>query len=145
MNQKAQTMIVDPIVKRAMSISSSVTFGPGKKEFFVALVRAAINSHCPYCGVMLTLDTMSLDHKIPFGETKWRQNKLLQKALNKPENFQIIDKKCNTIKGNLSHDLFKRLMDFLNKNENYVLKEYIYKKLVQSSLMWSFRSKKVLS
>ena len=135
-----KNVINDPIVKRAMSISSSITFGAGKKEFFVSLVRNAIGKHCPYCGVMLTLESMSLDHKIPFGETKYRMNKLIQKQLNKPENFQIIDKKCNTIKGNLSHEKFKKLMDFLN--EDYVLKEYIYKKLTQSSLMWSFRKKR---
>lgn len=128
----------DPIVKRALSISSSIAFGPGKKDFFVAMVRRHIGKHCIYCGIMLTPSIMSLDHIQPFGKTALRANKLVQQALNKPENFQIICQKCNTMKGNLDHARFKKFMVFLETDP--VLKEFVYKKMTQSSLMWSYRN-----
>lgn len=128
---------LEPIMKKSMTISSPIAFGKGKREFFYNLVKESIYKHCIYCGVMLILENISLDHIIPFGTTELRNSKIMQKQLNVSENLQIICRKCNGIKGNLSHDKFIKLLGFLE--EDFVLKNYIMKKLAQGNIMWSLK------
>lgn len=130
---------VEPIAKKALTLSSPIAFGPGRKEFFYNLVSASIGKHCRYCGVMMGLDNISLDHIIPFGKSELRYAKAVQKQLNVPENLQIICKKCNGIKGNLSHEKFIKLIEFLE--QDIVLKDYVMKKLSQGNIMWSMKRK----
>ena len=130
---------VEPIMKKAMTISSPVVFGEGKRDFFYNLVKESLYKHCRYCGTILGLENISLDHIIPFGKTELRQSKLVQKQLNIAENLQIICRKCNGIKGNLSHEKFVKLLAFLD--EDILLKDYIMKKLAQGNIMWSFKRK----
>lgn len=132
-------MKIDPIEKKAITISSSIRFGKGKKEYFVKLIRKSIESHCRYCGDMMTLETISLDHIVPFGKIKHRANNVIAKKLDTPGNLQIICKKCNRMKGEIDHERFQKLMDFLETD--YVLKEYLVKKLAMGSMMWSYKRK----
>lgn len=136
-NCKYKALSANPIEKRAFTLSSNIAFGKGKKEFFVKLVTEHLNKHCIYCKDMLKIETMSLDHIIPFGETKWRNNKLYQKQLNKLENLQIICKRCNQMKGNLPHAKFVKLLTFLNTDLE--IKKYVIAKMAQGSIMWSFK------
>lgn len=130
---------LDPITKKALTLSSPIAFGPGRKEFFYNLVSNSIGKHCIYCGTMLGLENISLDHIIPFGKSELRYAKAVQKQLNVPENLQIICKKCNGIKGNLSHEKFLKLLCFLE--EDLILKDYVIKKLSQGNMMWSMKRK----
>lgn len=128
---------VEPIAKKALTLSSPIVFGKGRKEFFYKIVSESIGKHCRYCGAMLNLDNISLDHIVPFGTSELRMSKLVQKQLNVPENLQIICKRCNGVKGNLSSEKFVKLLEFLEKD--LVLKNYIMKKLAQGNIMWSFK------
>lgn len=128
---------LSPIEKKALALGAKITLGKGKKEFLEKLVRDSIGKHCVYCKDMLVLETLSLDHIKPFGETKLRVNKVYAKALNIQDNLQIICKRCNAMKSNLPHEKFMKLLAFLDTD--IVLREYVFKRLAQSNVMWSFR------
>src|SRR4030042_6369039 len=123
---------LDPIRKKAVTLSSCVPLGKGKIKFFNELVRNSIGKHCIYCGDMLILENLSLDHIQPFGSVKSRYDKLIKKQLDKPENLQIICKKCNQLKGTLSHDKFLKFLTFLNTDIE--IKEYIINKMSRANL-----------
>ena len=136
---KIKYINADPIIKKAITLSATIVFGKGKKEFFVNLVKNSLGKHCIYCGTMLLLENMSLDHIIPFGKSSLRMNPLVRKQLDKAENFQIICKKCNYMKGELPDEKYKKLLNFLETD--LILKEYIIRKLGQSAVMWGFKRK----
>ena len=128
----------DPIRKKAFTMSSFITFGgKGKLEFFDALLRSKLNTPCRYCGSLLTVDNVSIDHIEPFVTTAARKNPLIKKRLDRSDNLQIICRGCNQMKGNLSHDNFVKLLDFLDKNPG--ISVYVRKKLSQSNIMWSHK------
>lgn len=136
---KYKSLSKDPIAKKAYTMSSPIAFGKGKKVYFEKLLNDSLGEPCRYCRSILSLDSVSLDHIVPFGETKLRNNKLVAKKLNVPENLQIICKRCNQMKGTLSHDKFVKLLDFMASDIE--IKDYLTRKLAQSNIMWSFKRK----
>jgi hypothetical protein len=120
-------------------LGNTISIGKGKREFFIELVKNNLGKPCKYCKELLDLDRMSLDHITPFGKSIMRSDYLVKKKLDSKENIQIICKRCNQLKGNLPEDKFIKFMKFLETDE--VLKEYVIKKIGQSTMMWSFKRK----
>ena len=128
----------DPIRKKAFTMSSFITFGgKGKLEYFDQLLRSKLNTPCRYCGTLLTLDNVSLDHIEPFVTTAARKNPAIKRQLDRSDNLQMICRGCNQMKGILSHDNFIKLKDFLDKNPT--IAAYVNKKLAQSNIMWTHK------
>lgn len=128
----------DPIRKKAFTMSSFITFGgKGKLEYFDNLLRSKLNTPCRYCTTLLTLENVSLDHIEPFVTTEARKNLAIKRQMDRASNLQIICRGCNQMKGNLSHENFVKLMDFLDKNPS--ISAYVRKKLSQSNIMWSHK------
>lgn len=126
----------DPIRKKAFTMSSFITFGGGGKlDYFDTLLREKLGTNCIYCGVILTLENVSLDHIEPFSSTAARKNPTIKRQLDKPENLQIICKDCNQQKSILSHADFVKLNTFLDQNPS--IGTHVRKKLRQSNIMWS--------
>lgn len=105
-----------------------------KKEFFHNLISCTLSKPCPYCGIEITLENMSLDHKEPFSSNEARRDVKEHHRLNNPKNLHIVCRDCNAIKGNLTHEQYKKLLKFLNKEPE--IKEYIMKRLKQSKVIW---------
>lgn len=128
----------DPIRKKAFTMSSFITFGgSGKLDYFDDLLRSKLNTTCIYCGTLLTLDNVSIDHIEPFTTTTARKNLAIKRQLDRKENLQIICRGCNQMKGKLNHNNFVKLMDFLDKNPT--ISEYVKSKLAQSNIMWTMK------
>lgn len=128
----------DPIRKKAFTMSSFITFGgQGKLDYFDQLLRSKLNTPCRYCGDMLTLENVSLDHIAPFTTTAARKNPAIKRQLDKIQNLQIICRKCNQMKGNLDHRNFIKLLTFLDNNP--AISVYVRKKLSQSNIMWTHK------
>lgn len=127
----------DPVVKKAFTLSSPVTFGKGRKVFFEKLVGDSLGRPCRYCSTTLQLETISLDHIIPFSESKWRNNPAVKRKLDTADNLQIICKTCNSMKGNLPHDKFVKLLSFMDMDLE--IGQYLRRKLAQSNIVWSYK------
>lgn len=127
---------IDPIEKKAHTMSSFITFGgKGKREYFANMLREHLNKPCRYCGSMLTLENISLDHIEPFNSTAARKNTVIKKQMDRKENLQMICRPCNQMKGTLSHDKYIKLLDFLATDIQ--ISQYVVKKLRQSTVMYA--------
>lgn len=124
----------DLIKKKAQSISSQIVMGKGKTEFFINLIKKNLNTPCLYCGSFLMLDNLSLDHIVPFGDSKARKNKLIRKQFDTEANLHIICKKCNLLKGDLDSDRFMKLMNFLNSD--FIIRQYVTGIMSRGNLTW---------
>lgn len=130
----------DPIRKKAFTMSSFITFGGrGKLDYFDTLLRSKLGTGCSYCGTMLTLENVSLDHIEPFTTSAARKNLLIKKQMDRVSNLQIICRSCNQQKGNLSHDKFVKLNKFLDTDPE--ISAYVRKKLMQSTVMFAHSRK----
>jgi hypothetical protein len=119
----------DPIRRKAASTAANfVIEGIVKIDFFDALFRQAINTPCKYCGTILTLNNMNVDHIEPLGSRTTRR----QRLPDRPENLQVICRGCNQEKGDLSDEKYRKLLGFLS--EDIELYEYVTRKLRQSAL-----------
>ena len=141
-NQKKEQKVSSPIIYKAWSLSGSIKFGKGKKEFFIQLVTENINKPCPYCGTVISFENISIDHKIPRTGSKVYDRKLKHRTytpeemseLDTKDNLQVICRMCNSIKGNMSDIQYRSLLSFLDKD--LPLKELIMKRLKHSYLFF---------
>lgn len=136
-NYERRYVKLDPFTKKALTLGACVKFGKGKRAFFESLLRKSLETKCKYCPTVLTLENVSLDHIRPFGSIANRAKPELIKQLNVPENLQIICKPCNSLKGTLSESDFLALLTFLESHP--ALKEYVLKKLAQSTSVFSWK------
>jgi 5-methylcytosine-specific restriction endonuclease McrA len=82
------------------------------RNVIISEINNVLENGCPYCGKQVhptsgnpnDLDSLALDIKNPF------QRKLT------PWNFQIICRECNSKKGHLTHNQFKRLLELTGNN-----------------------------
>jgi 5-methylcytosine-specific restriction endonuclease McrA len=68
-------------------------------------VAWTIGKPCPYCTIPITVKTFSIDHKIPVaraGSFEW-------------SNTQIIDIRCNQIKGTMTEEEYRTFLTDLAK------------------------------
>lgn len=123
------------IERKAKSLSSSIRFGKGRKEFFEQIIRNALHTPCPYCKALLTIETMSLDHKEPVMGNK---NRMLYEV-NTPDNLHIVCRDCNTMKGDMSHTEYLALCAFLEDKPGLASK--IRRRLGRSNILWGMTRK----
>ena len=132
----------DPLRWKARSLSANLIFGDGgdghkKIDIVEQLIRDSLNQRCGYCGAKLTLRNISLVHKIPIGRAEYRRNKRgsVEQRLQADAfpNIQIICRRCNHIKGNLTDYEFTTLLSFLDMNRT--LKEKILKRLASGVIV----------
>ena len=77
------------------------------------------NIRCKYCNDPLTFENVSLDHKTP----RHRQG-----SVNNLDNLQLICKRCNVRKGQLTHDEYCKLLEVVNVFD-ISAKRYVLRKL----------------
>lgn len=138
---KRQAQVNTPFDRKVRSISANILLGKGKKETVRTLVTNAIGSPCPYCNEELSLDNMSLDHKVAYDSTENRrqkaQNTELRRHLDRIENLHMVCRDCNSRKSNFNHDEYMLLLEFLEKNP--AIKKKLFKRLAQAKFMWRGR------
>ena len=86
---------------------------------------------CPYCKKPIDPLDYSIDHKTP--KNRGGPNDL--------SNLQLIDKKCNMVKGDLTDEEFKQLMEFLR--DKPIIYDNLYKRLRMAGFKFSWKKKKV--
>lgn len=134
----------NPILHKANNVSSRLKWGRGSQERMIKLIEKYLGEKCKYCGVELTLDNMSLDHKIPLPHCLSKPSKRTKnskmyaeytpekiKELNSEENLHFICLKCNRRKGNLTDEEYSELIKFLEKYPH--MKEIVLAKLGMSN------------
>ena len=82
------------------------------------LLYRAYGRTCNYCNARLLVSNMVCDHIIP----------LSLGGSSVPKNLQMICMRCNTRKGPLTNKNFKRILNWLNK-QDIELKNYVLKKM----------------
>ncbi len=117
--------------QRANNLASKLRWKErGKAPFVRRLLEQALGQPCKYCGTEITLKNASLDHKTPFLSTAARKDLEERYRLDVPENLQIVCRRCNGAKGDLSDAQYRKLLKFLSKDEH--MKKSVLKKLSQS-------------
>jgi len=104
-----------PIKYKAQRLMSSIRDCPTfkhdiKRDDVAKIIENKLNTECKYCGTILTLKNMSIDHRIP----KSRNGSC------DVDNLEVICAGCNRKKASLTDCEFKTLLKFLNKqNEDF--------------------------
>lgn len=136
----------DPIRYKAWTFTDKIRWGKGGTDRMKEFLLLYLGSPCIYCGTILQIENCSLDHKQPLirnrmkNRVKNTHNKLPTYTdqevieLNRIENLQIICKTCNTIKSDIPHDDYLKLMKFLETEPN--LKIMVVNRLRRSNLIW---------
>lgn len=73
--------------------------------------------NCPYCGIRIPWQKLSIDHKLPTSRG----------GTNDKENLAWVDLDCNLVKGNLTADEYTKLLGFMDDNPE--LKQYMTTRL----------------
>jgi hypothetical protein len=92
-------------------------------DLIKGLMEANINNPCIYCGIKLTLENCSADHRIS----------LKNKGKNDIENMDIICKKCNRGKSDFNQDFFSELLETADK---YGQRKSLLGKLAQATTIF---------
>jgi len=135
------TNLKDPVKKKATIIGANLLMGQGKKAFLMALIQDAISSPCPYCGVTIDLQNLTVDHKeayqSSFDRRSHPENKAKRRRLDRKENLHVVCKNCNQQKGKLHHHQYVRLVDFLETDPE--MRDYIFWRLRLATAPFSRR------
>jgi len=70
-----------------------------------------VSKKCSYCDEELTLEEMSIDHRLS------KERHPNPKYMNDEYNLHIVHKSCNRMKGNFHHDEFLRLLNVFSDNQ----------------------------
>jgi hypothetical protein len=119
---------------KARVLSANLLMGEGKQQILTEMLREALGTPCPYCGVALTLKNLQLDHIEPYGNSEQRrvkkENEAIRRHMDRRENLQFVCGRCNALKSNMKHEHFTALNEFLNQNAE--LKAHIETRLMRS-------------
>jgi HNH endonuclease. len=119
----------DPKVYRAKALR--IAFRRLGHNFSVDEILVLMNNDiCPYCNKQIEPLLFSIDHRLP--KNRGGSNEL--------SNLQLIDIKCNKVKGDLTDEEFKRLMAFLK--DNLVIYENLYRRLRMAGMVFMFNKKR---
>ena len=119
----------NPKVYRAKALR--IAFRRLGHKFSVDEILVLMNNDiCPYCNKKIEPLLFSIDHKLP--KNRGGSNEL--------SNLQLIDIKCNKVKGDLTDEEFKRLMAFLK--DNLVIYENLYRRLRMAGMVFMFNKKR---
>lgn len=128
---------------KAKKLTSNLHLGSGATDFVEGLISEAVDSPCKYCGEIITIENMRVDHIVPLLRSMIpKKNKKQKKVYTKEElaalysrsNVQIICKECNIIKGSFSEEDFVWLMDVLSKREH--VKKEVFKRMKAGSCVF---------
>jgi hypothetical protein len=138
--EKQQLPFEDKVKAKAKMFVASLPGGWGKggADKMAVLILDALNTqiYCPYCKFMLSIKTISLDHKAPLLRAKVKRklyNEEELKALNAQDNIHFICLKCNKIKREIPHDKYTKLLAFLEAEE---MTAYVLDRLAGSNIVW---------
>lgn len=126
-------------LKKAKIFGANLLMGQGKQDKILNLIESSIDKPCRYCRKILTLENMSIDHIVAYGEAgmryeKTERAKAYRRHMDRIENLQIICKICNANKGDFDHDEFAALLGMDDKHPGMVRK--IKRRLSQSRMGW---------
>lgn len=110
----------NPILAKTKRITSNIRL-KNKTEIVSKMIEEALGKPCEYCGEIITLKNLSIDHKIPIKHRKVAKGEYSKKELeelNKPENLHIICKRCNDVKSDLTDEEFRELLSFLKDKDD---------------------------
>jgi 5-methylcytosine-specific restriction endonuclease McrA len=140
---RRMSQTLTPLDKKIRSISANLLLGRGRKEIVRQLIVDALNTPCTYCGVTLTLDNLSLDHKEAYGSVANRRQKAanqeLRRHTDRLENIHIICRDCNSRKSDFNHDEYVELLAWLEERPE--VKKKLFKRLAQAKFVWMGRRK----
>lgn len=120
---------------KVRAMSADLRLGRGKREGMTDMLTQALNGGtCPYCGVLLNLKNVSVDHKIPIRKDR-------TKVPDSWDNLHMVCRKCNRMKADIPHDAFLRLLAFLDADPEPELGRVLRKRLSQAAVMWGKRKK----
>lgn len=133
---------LSPINHKAKTLSGSIRLGKGKQEKMIDLITSSLGTLCTYCDILLTLDNVSLDHKIPRQWSKVYNRKLKKslftkeeiQKLDRIENLHIICRACNQLKSNFNDEQFRLFLNFINQYPD--IKTLLIKRLKVSNLIF---------
>lgn len=125
----------DPVLHKAKAISGSIRLGKNKSKIIKQMLLDVLGTPCEYCGVEITLENASMDHKEPRANSKVRVGGYTSEELrflDRRENLHIVCKKCNNTKSDFSDDQFIRLLRFME--DNIDLKDKLLRRLNRNPL-----------
>jgi HNH endonuclease. len=117
-------------------LGDQLRLGRGKKKKVRALLLPALDNPCPYCNVKITVDNASVDHKEPYGDSRFRRESTAeQKAYyDRIENLQITCRSCNSMKEDFSDLQWRQLLQFMVDHPG--LAPLLRKRLARSKMVW---------
>ena len=122
-----------PLSKKAAALGGSLRL-EGKREKIEALLKAAIDKPCTYCGTFLTYANASLDHMEPLRGLH-RASGPMRASLDRISNLQIVCRQCNTAKSDMNDSQFRRLLAFLRSDP--AMYEAVWPRLRSSGFAWA--------
>lgn len=126
----------DPFAAKARTLGSSLRL-PDKFSAIASLLRSAYHKPCPYCGEFITLDNASVDHMEPIGNLRGSP---LGRYLDRLENLQIVCRRCNGLKGDLSDLKYRKLLAFLRTDPDIYRR--VMHRLADAKRAWALRKAK---
>ena len=118
--------------RKAITSGAGLRLGPGKRQMVSDLFRGAIDKPCTYCGAVVTMDNAHIDHKTPITGIRGTP---LGATLDRLDNLQVICRKCNIAKSNLTDVKFRKLLAFLRSDPE--LYGVVWRRLGMQGHGWS--------
>jgi 5-methylcytosine-specific restriction endonuclease McrA len=147
-NQKIyrELKIKNPIRSLAQRISGNIRL-EHKTDKIELKIKNALDKPCGYCGVIITLENASLDHKIPRKFSKLYDRRTghreysdaILRELDSEENLHIVCRTCNQLKSDMDDGQFKRFVKWLKENPD--IEPLIRKRLGYAKIFWKTLSR----
>lgn len=126
---------------KALTLGGAIRLGPNKRKIITSMLDATVGKPCKYCRDIVTLASASVDHIVPVASL--RGTGLGKSTLDTPENLQIICRRCNRGKGNLSARGFQKLIDFLRTDPE--ISTYVWRRIAGGGVQfqaWRYNQKR---
>lgn len=117
---------------KARNLASNLRLGVGGKAVMKGIVLAAENQPCRYCGALMTLENMQVDHRDPLPGGS--RGKLARAVGVTVADLEPVCRRCNGIKGVLPAVKFEKLMAFLRSDP--VLHKHVLASLSRGRRAW---------
>lgn len=121
----------DAIDRKAITGSGSLRLGVGKRTIVAAMLRDSIGKPCTYCGKILTVENSQIDHKDPLNGVR---PGYVRRPLDQIGNLQLICRRCNSAKSNLTDGKFRKLLAFLRTDPD--IYEAVFRKMGMTGHAW---------
>jgi 5-methylcytosine-specific restriction endonuclease McrA len=125
-----------PTKYKARMLCSPLHWGRGATDKMIIIIERALGTKCPYCPAILSLTNISLDHKVPLNHNDPSITPERRQELNAEANIHLVCSRCNRCKGNIHHDSFLRLLEFLHTDKS--LETVVLARLRLSAVAYNF-------